>query len=72
MNEHRYAVQVTWTGNTGAGTSGYRAYSRNHTVATQGRPDLLGSADPTFRGDDDRWNPEQLLLAALAQCHMLS
>lgn len=72
MTAHRYAVQVTWTGNTGTGTSGYRAYSRNHTLTTEGRPDLLGSADPTFRGDRDRWNPEQLLLAALAQCHLLS
>ena len=33
---------------------------------------LRGSADPTFHGDRTRCNPEQLLLAALAQCHMLS
>ncbi len=72
MTAHRYAVRTTWTGNTGTGTSGYRDYSRNHTIATDGRPELLGSADPTFRGDRERWNPEQLLLAALAQCHMLS
>jgi organic hydroperoxide reductase OsmC/OhrA len=72
MTAHRYAVRLRWTGNHGTGTSGYRDYSRNHTVTTEGRPDLLGSADPTFRGDRDRWNPEQLLLAALAQCHLMS
>jgi organic hydroperoxide reductase OsmC/OhrA len=72
MTAHRYAVRLTWTNNGGTGTTGYRDYSRNHTLATNGRPDLLGSADPTFRGDRDRWNPEQLLLGALAQCHMLS
>lgn len=72
MTAHRYAVLTTWTGNTGTGTSGYRDYSRNHTIETDGRPELLGSADPTFRGDRERWNPEQLLLAALSQCHMLS
>ncbi len=33
---------------------------------------LHGSADPTFHGDRQRYNPEQLLLAALSQCHMLS
>ena len=33
---------------------------------------LHGSADPTFHGDRERYNPEQLLLAALSQCHMLS
>jgi organic hydroperoxide reductase OsmC/OhrA len=38
------------------------------------KPDqvLLGSADPTFRGDAARFNPEELLLAALSQCHLLS
>ena len=30
------------------------------------------SADPTFHGNRDRYNPEQLLLSSLAQCHMLS
>ena len=31
----------------------------------------MGSSDPAFRGDPARWNPEQLLTAALSQCHML-
>ena len=70
--EHGYELTVTWTGNTGTGTSAYRAYSRAHTVSAGGLPDILGSADRTFHGDAERWNPEQLLLAALSQCHMLS
>lgn len=69
--EHRYVLTVTWTGNTGEGTSTYRGYRRTHTVAAEGPPELLGSADRTFHGAR-RWNPEQLLLASLAQCHMLS
>ncbi|HSD73801.1 MAG TPA: hypothetical protein VLB75_03465, partial [Steroidobacteraceae bacterium] len=28
--EHRYAPTVKWTGNTGTGTSAYRAYKRDH------------------------------------------
>ncbi len=70
--DHTYELSVTWTGNTGEGTSGYRSYSRDHVVTTVGRPDLLGSADPTFRGDPGRWNPELLMLTALAECHLLS
>ncbi len=70
--DHRYALTVTWTGNTGDGTSTYRGYRRTHTVVAEGPPELLGSADRTFHGDRERWNPEQLLLASLAQCHMLS
>ncbi|MEU9163624.1 OsmC family protein [Streptomyces sp. NPDC048424] len=69
---HSYATRVTWTGNLGTGTSHFRAYSRAHEVAAGDLPVILGSADPTFRGDASRWNPEQLLLAALSQCHMMS
>jgi organic hydroperoxide reductase OsmC/OhrA len=72
LSEHRYAVALEWTGNRGAGTSSYRGYGRDHVIKAEGLPDLQGTADPTFHGDKDRWNPEQLLLTALAQCHMLS
>ena len=72
LGEHRYSLTVQWTGNLGEGTSSYRGYSRDHDVLIPGLPVLPGSADPTFHGDRSRYNPEQLLLAALAQCHMLS
>lgn len=70
--DHTYALEVTWTGNRGSGTSGYRDYGRDLTLTAEGKPDLLGSADRAFRGYADRWNPEELLVAALAQCHLLS
>lgn len=70
--EHRYALTTTWTGNLGAGTTGYRDYDRSVTVEVAGKPVLLGSADRPFRGDPGCWNPEDLLLAALSQCHLLS
>ncbi|WP_309070810.1 OsmC family protein [Arthrobacter sp.] len=72
LSEHHYLVRVVWTGNRGEGTSAYRSYSRDHEVSSDGVPVILGSADPTFHGSPDHWNPEQLLLAALSQCHMLS
>lgn len=72
MTEHHYAVELSWLGNLGSGTSGYRDYTRDVTLSAAGKPDLLGSADPTFRGDASRWNPEELLVAALSQCHLLS
>jgi organic hydroperoxide reductase OsmC/OhrA len=72
MIDHHYEVAVTWTGNRGTGTSGYRDYARDHVVRAPGKHELLGSADPVFRGDRSRWNPEELLVAALAQCHMMS
>ncbi len=70
--EHRYALELTWEGNRGTGTSGYRDYDRALVVRAAGKPDLLGSSDKPFRGDPTRWNPEELLVAALSQCHLLS
>lgn len=71
--QHSYEVSLEWSGNRGTGTSDYRSYGREHTVSATGKlHDLEGSADRSFRGDSDRWNPEELLLAALSQCHMLS
>ncbi len=71
-NEHHYEINVYWTGNRGTGTSGYKSYGRDHSVTAVGVPTLLGSADKTFHGDRERWNPELLLVTALSQCHMLS
>ncbi len=69
--DHTYTVTVTWTGNTGTGTSGYRNYERSHAVSVHGKPDIPGSADPAFRGDRTRYNPEEMLVASLSTCHML-
>ena len=71
-SEHAYALTAEWTGNRAGGTTGYRDYGRNVVLRIDGKPDLLSSADTAFRGDPDRWNPEELLLAALSQCHLLS
>jgi organic hydroperoxide reductase OsmC/OhrA len=68
---HSYEVSVTWTGNRGTGTSGYRDYDRAHEVSADGPAAIAASSDPAFRGDAGRWNPELELTAALAQCHML-
>jgi organic hydroperoxide reductase OsmC/OhrA len=69
---HHYKIDTTWTGNKGEGTKTYRGYERSHTIAAPGKPVIEGSSDPAFRGDASRYNPEELLVAALSTCHMLS
>ena len=71
MTSHEYSISVTWTGNTGPGTVSGRSYSRDHEVAATGTLPIAGSSDPAFRGDPGRWNPEQLYIASISQCHML-
>src|SRR5258708_38968590 len=70
--EHRYHIATKWTGTLGSGTSHYKAYSRDHEMsAPQKQAPIAGSSDPLFRGDATRYNPEELLVAALSACHML-
>jgi organic hydroperoxide reductase OsmC/OhrA len=69
---HSYELALTWTGASKGPTASYASYSREYRVAFGGKPPLFGSADPAFRGDPALHNPEDLLLAALSACHMLS
>ncbi|WP_406636730.1 OsmC family protein [Amycolatopsis sp. WGS_07] len=70
--EHGYQVTVRWTGNTGTGTATYRGYGRDHDILAEGKPPVKATADPAFRGTADRWNPEELLVASLSECHLLT
>lgn len=69
--QHKYSATIEWTGNLGAGTTGYKAFERSHRVLVDGKTELLCSSDPAFRGDKTKYNPEELLLASLSSCHML-
>ncbi len=71
MRTHRYAVRTAWTGDRGTGTATYGGYARDHLVSAAGKGDIAASADPAFRGDPARWNPEELLVASLSGCHQL-
>lgn len=67
-----FTSQLSWTGNTGTGTSGYHDYSREYLVSVEGKPDMRGTAAEAFRGDATLHDPEDHFLAAIAGCHMLS
>lgn len=71
-HEHHYAASLVWTGGKDGGTSDYRSYSRQHQVTFPGKPQLTLSADAHFRGDAKLHNPEDLLVAGLSSCHMLT
>ncbi len=70
--EHLYNATLIWTGAGAGPTTDYKAYSRTYRVEIAGKPPLLGSADPAYLGDAKLHNPEDLLLAALSACHMLT
>jgi organic hydroperoxide reductase OsmC/OhrA len=71
--EHAHAARVSWIGPAAGSTLTYAGYSREHAVEFEGKPVALRvSADPLFRGDATLANPEELLVAALSSCHLLS
>lgn len=73
FKQHSYNLCIDWTGNDGEGTKTYRSYRRDYVVMSDGKTSTIeGSSDPAFRGDPRRFNPEELLLASLSSCHMLS
>jgi len=69
--EHEYTAEIIWTGDRGAGTEAYDAYDRTWSIETAGKPVIHCSNDPLLGGDPMLPNPEDLLLSALAACHML-
>jgi organic hydroperoxide reductase OsmC/OhrA len=70
---HDYATSLAWIGSAAGSTKTYAGYSREYTLAIEGKDVVLrGSADPIFRGDATLLNPEELLVASLSSCHMLS
>lgn len=69
---HSYSARLIWTGGNGAGTAEYDTYERSYRIHVEGKPPLSGSAHPSFRGDPARHDPEDMFLAAITSCHMLS
>ena len=51
----------------------YDAYPRNHAISFKnGQETVIFSSSPAYKGDASKADPEDLLVAALSSCHMLS
>jgi organic hydroperoxide reductase OsmC/OhrA len=68
---HRYKAEIKWTGNKGSGTDHYTHYERDFNISIGDKPIIHGSSDPAFLGDENKYNPEDMLVSALSSCHML-
>ena len=71
-HEHFFKANLSWTGAERGPTETYKSYSREYSVVIEGKPTLTGSAASPFLGDAALHNPEDLLLAAVSACHLLS
>jgi organic hydroperoxide reductase OsmC/OhrA len=51
----------------------YNDYPRNHAIVFKnGQETMIASASPAYKGDAGKADPEDLLVASLSSCHMLS
>ena len=50
----------------------YETYDRTHAIAFAGGQQVQGSSAPDYQGDAALANPEEMLAASLASCHMLT
>lgn len=67
---HSYQSRLSWHGSTGVG---YDSYERTHRIVVPPADgELVLSSDPAFAGDAQLANPEQLLLASVTSCQLLS
>lgn len=70
MSDHNFTAKLRWQ-RTSADFA-YDHYNRGHDVVVGSGVALSSSAAVAFKGDADRINPEEMLLAALSSCHMLT
>ena len=70
---HIFKAKVNWQLGNNETMQSLKGFSKNHvvTIANKKTPLEVSAAKP-FRGDETLYNPEDLLLSALASCHMMS
>jgi organic hydroperoxide reductase OsmC/OhrA len=69
MAEHH--IHLAW--DKGDAPFTYNDYPRNHALSFKnGQETVIASAAPAYKGDATKADPEDLLVASLSSCHMLS
>ena len=69
---HQFEATLRWPASQTQPLPPEPAFSRNSLLGGAGKPDVPASSPTIFGGDATRYNPEELLLMSLAQCHMLT
>jgi organic hydroperoxide reductase OsmC/OhrA len=73
MSEHpAFTVQVHWTGTHTGTPESEPGYTKWHEILVANRAPLLASAPVVYGGDALGYNPEELMLASLSSCHLLT
>ncbi|MBL8519173.1 MAG: OsmC family protein [Betaproteobacteria bacterium] len=69
---HAFETTLRWPADAAQALPPDPAFSRNNVLGSPGKPEVPGSAPTVYGGEASRYNPEELQLLALSQCHMLT
>lgn len=69
---HNFEIRLRWHKTDPSEREIGGDYSHEAIITSEKHAALVASAAGGFGGDVRLWNPEELLMAAIAQCHMLS
>lgn len=67
-----FETTLEWPATPGQKMPPEPGFSRDNRLAAKGRPELPGAQPPSFGGEGRGYNPEELILLSLSQCHMLT
>jgi len=70
--DHNFEIRLRWHHSDHPEREIGGDYSHESIITSDKHATLVASAAEGFGGDVRLWNPEELLMAAIAQCHMLS
>jgi organic hydroperoxide reductase OsmC/OhrA len=69
---HSYRFDLSWTGAANGPATDIKTFNRAFELRYSNGKVIAGSSDPNFMGDANRMNPEELLVGAVASCHLLT
>jgi organic hydroperoxide reductase OsmC/OhrA len=72
MADHTFEITLNYPATPGQLTPPEANFSRNNVMRAAGKATVAASSPAAFGGDADRYNPEELMLMSLSQCHMLT
>ncbi len=72
MSDHTFEITLHYPAKAGQLTPPEADFSRNNVMRAAGKQDVPASSPPAFGGDGTRYNPEELMLMSLSECHMLT
>jgi organic hydroperoxide reductase OsmC/OhrA len=69
---HTFETTLAWPADAAQNLPPDPAFSRSSLLAAPGKPVIVASSPAVFGGDAARYNPEEMLMLSLSQCHLLT